>query len=128
MTGISSLGNQSGVVIGPLTTNADKLLHQVRSSATENAKIEKSAKDFESILLGSWLQQTEQSFGSLPGGDGDDDDSGKDQFQSIAMQALGTSMTASGGIGIARMIATNLHKAEDARVELEAKTHPAPTR
>jgi Rod binding domain-containing protein len=41
---------------------------------------------------------------------------------------LGTSMTASGGIGIARMIATNLHKAEDARVELEAKTHPAPTR
>ena len=34
---------------------------------TDNSKIEKSAKDFESILLGSWLQQAEQSFGSLPG-------------------------------------------------------------
>ena len=128
MTGISSLGNQSGVVIGPLTTNADKLLHQVRSSATENAKIEKSAKDFESILLGSWLQQTEQSFGSLPGGDGDDDDSGKDQFQSIAMQSLGSALSSSGGIGIAKMIANSLHKAEDARVGQEARTHPPPAK
>jgi Rod binding domain-containing protein len=34
----------------------------------------------------------------------------------IAMQSLGASMTASGGIGIAKMISTSLHKAEDARV------------
>jgi Rod binding domain-containing protein len=44
------------------------------------------------------------------------------------MQALGTSMTASGGIGIAKMISKSLHKAEDARVALEAKTHPAQTK
>jgi len=111
---ISLLGANSGVAIAPLTPNTDKLLHQVRSSGTEDAKIDKSANDFESILLGNWLQQAEQSFASLPGGDGDEDgDSGKDQFQGIAMQALGTSLTASGGIGIAKMIVKNLHKAED---------------
>jgi Rod binding domain-containing protein len=93
---------------------------------TENSKIEKSAKDFESILLGSWLQQAEQSFGTVPGGDGDDDaDAGKDQLQGMAMQSLGTSMTNSGGIGIAKMIAKQLHKAQDAEDTAAAKVHPA---
>jgi Rod binding domain-containing protein len=116
MNGISSFGSNAGVVVEPLTTNADKLLHQTASLDKNNSKIEKSAKDFESILLGSWLQQTEQSFGSLPGVEDDDADSGKDQYSGIAMQALGTSMAAAGGIGIAKMISTSLHKAEAARV------------
>jgi Rod binding domain-containing protein len=114
MNGISSFDSNAGAVIEPLTTNADKLLHQASSSDKDNSKIEKSSKDFESILLGSWLQQTEQSFGSLPGAEDDDADSGKDQYSGIAMQALGTSMTAAGGIGIAKMISTSLHKTEAA--------------
>jgi Rod binding domain-containing protein len=121
VNGISSFGSNAGVVLEPLTTNADKFLHQTPSLDKENAKIEKSAKDFESILLGSWLQQTEQSFGSLPGAEDDDADSGKDQYAGIAMQALGTSMTAAGGIGIARMVSKSLHRAEDARVAHAAK-------
>jgi Rod binding domain-containing protein len=125
----SSFGGIPIAVTDPLAINANTVLRQAPSSATENVKIEKSAKDFESILLGSWLQQAEQSFGSLPGGDDEDDaDSGKDQFQSIAMQSLGASLTASGGIGIAKMIAKSLHKAEDARVALAAKTDPAPAK
>jgi Rod binding domain-containing protein len=125
---VSAFGSISGVVIGPLASSASQVIRQAASAATENSKIEKSAKDFESILLGSWLQQAEQSFGSVPGGDGDDDeDAGKDQFQGMAMQSLGTSMTASGGIGIAKMISKQLHKAEDARVAIAAKTPPART-
>jgi len=125
---VSAFGSISGVVIGPLASSASQVIRQAASAATENSKIEKSAKDFESILLGSWLQQAEQSFGSVPGGDGDDDeDAGKDQFQGMAMQSLGTSMTASGGIGIAKMISTQLHKAEDARVAVAAKTPHAHT-
>ena len=101
------------------------MIRQATSTRTENTKIEKSAKDFESILLGTWLQQAEQSFGSLPGGDDDDDaDSGKDQFQGMAMQSLGASMTAAGGIGIAKMISKQLHRAEDARVALAAQGSP----
>jgi Rod binding domain-containing protein len=124
----SAFGSVSSAVIGPLTTQADKILGHAGSAATENSKIEKSAKDFESILLGSWLQQAEQSFGSLPGGDDDEDaDAGKEQFQGMAMQSLGNSMTAAGGIGIAKMIAKQLHKAADAQPAAANKASPAHT-
>jgi Rod binding domain-containing protein len=117
MSNISGSSGLPSVVTQPSLPQADEVLRQTTSTRSVNAKIEKSAKDFESILLGSWLQQAESSFGSLPGGDDDDDaDSGKEQFQGMAMQSLGASMTASGGIGIARMISKQLHKAEDLRV------------
>ena len=127
MSSFSTIANLPVIVPAPLSTQALPIAGQLTSTA-ENNKIEKSAKEFESILLGSWLQQAEQSFGSLPGGDGDDDeDSGKDQFLGIAMQSLGTSMAASGGIGIAKMIAKQLHKADDAQQASEAKTKPGHT-
>jgi len=123
---ISTFGSMPSPAISPLTTQADKVLRHPGSEATENSKIEKSAKDFESILLGSWLQQAEQSFGSLPGGDDDGDaDAGKEQFQGMAMQSLGSSMTAAGGIGIAKMIAKQLHKAADLEGAAAARTAPA---
>jgi Rod binding domain-containing protein len=126
MSDFSMIGAISAAASEPLNLNANKLLHQTALLSGEDAKIEKSAKDFESILLSNWLQQAEQSFGSLPGAEDEEDaDSGKEQFQGIAMQSLGASLTASGGIGIAKMIAKSLHKAEDARVELESGTHPA---
>jgi Rod binding domain-containing protein len=107
---------------GLLDAQAARLLERFHAGASsrpaaagdgrQDAKIEKSSKDFESILLGSWLQGAEQSFAKVPGGDEqDDDDTSKDQFQGIAMQALAESMTASGGIGIARMIAQSLRSA-----------------
>lgn len=107
---------------GSTDAQSDKLLSRARSaaadaapSAKQDAKIEKAGKDFESILLGSWLQQAEQSFAKVPGGDGEeDDDSSKDQFQGIAMQALAGSLTASGGIGIAKMITEHLRSAAGA--------------
>jgi Rod binding domain-containing protein len=111
---IATLASIPAPAISPLSTQTDKLLRHPGSATMENSKIEKSAKDFESILLGSWLQQAEQSFASLPGGDDDgDEDAGKEQFQGMAMQSLGTSMTAAGGIGITRMISKQLHKAAD---------------
>jgi len=123
---ISTFGSMPSPAISPLNTQADKVLRHPGSEATQNSTIEKSAKDFESILLGSWLQQAEQSFGSLPGGDDDGDaDAGKEQFQGMAMQSLGSSMTAAGGIGIAKMIAKQLHKAADLEGAAAARTAPA---
>jgi Rod binding domain-containing protein len=125
MSDIPTFGTIPASPISPLTTQADKLLRHSGSVPADNNKIEKSAKDFESILLGSWLQQAEQSFGSLPGGDDDEDaDAGKDQIQGIAMQSLGSSMTAAGGIGIAKMISKQLHKAADAPGAVVASTPP----
>ena len=118
MSGISAFGNLAGSGAIPLPTKADEVMRKAASAATANEKIEKSAKEFESILLGSWLQQAEQSFGSLPGGDDDDDaDAGKEQFQGMAMQSLGTSMTASGGIGIALSAKSKTYGDEDYEID-----------
>ena len=126
MSDIPTFGSIPIPPISPLTTQADKLLRHSGSGPADNSKIEQSAKDFESLLLGSWLQQAEQSFGSLPGGDDDEDaDAGKDQMQGIAMQSLGSSMTAAGGIGIAKMISAQLHKAADTPGAVAGRPAPA---
>ena len=84
------------------------MMRQMKSPATDDAKIEKGAKEFEAILVGSWLQQAEQSFATVPGAD-DDQDPGGQQMMSLGVQQLATSMAASGGIGIGKMIAKAMH-------------------
>jgi Rod binding domain-containing protein len=91
----------------------------LKSTGSANtAKIQKSAREFEAVLLSHWLEQAEQSFASVPGSNADaDSDPGKDQFHAIAMQAVGTALTGGhGGLGIAAMVAKQL----EARV-----SHPA---
>jgi Rod binding domain-containing protein len=97
----------------PTDNMTGRLIRQPGSPQKEDAKIEKSAKDFESLLLGGWLAQAEQSFAKLPGGDDEEDaDAGSDELQGLAMQSLGTSLTEAGGIGLAKMISVQLHKAQ----------------
>ncbi len=40
---------------------------------TDEAKIDKSSQQFEAILVGTWLNEAQQSFASVPGGDTDRD-------------------------------------------------------
>lgn len=77
-------------------------------------KIEKSARDFESILIGQWLDQAEKSFATVPGDDPDkkNQDVGQDQMRSIAFHALADGLTKAGGIGIAKMIEKHLEAGE----------------
>jgi Rod binding domain-containing protein len=118
VTDSGSFGTVSMPVTGPLAAQADRVMASASQAGADDSKIEKSARDFESLLLSTWLQQAEQSFASVPGGDEDDDaDAGKEQLQAIAMQSLATSMTESGGIGIAKIISSHLRKAEEARLE-----------
>jgi Rod binding domain-containing protein len=73
------------------------------------AKIDKAAHDFESILVGQWLEKAEKSFATVPGADPDQDsDSGHDQFQSIACQFMAQGLTKNGSFGIATMISKHL--------------------
>jgi Rod binding domain-containing protein len=102
------------------TQAAEKLKNADPANA---AKIQKSAREFEAVLLSHWLEQAEQSFASVPG---------SDQFHAIAMQAVGGALTGGhGGLGIAAMVAKHLqtqaaHK-ESAAVSIELKDlHPAP--
>jgi Rod binding domain-containing protein len=92
------------------------LLRQMKAAQAgqEDGRIEKSAKEFEAMLLSNWLQQAEQSMATVPGAEDDDDDgSGRDQMMSLGVQSLATSLAQSGGIGIASMIAKALHSAEE---------------
>ena len=97
-----------------LQSREDLMMKQMKSpgATSDDAKIEKGAKEFEAILMGSWLQQAEQSFATVPGTD-DDQDPGKDQMMSLGVQQLATSLAASGGIGIAKMIAKAMHANAD---------------
>ena len=88
----------------------DRMIRGVNSavSASDTEKIDKGSKEFEAVLLGSWLQQAEQSFATVPGTD-EDKDAGGGQMMSLGVQSLATSMAASGGLGIGKMIAKAMH-------------------
>jgi Rod binding domain-containing protein len=81
-------------------------------SQTDDAKIDKSSQQFEAILVGTWLNEAQQSFASVPGGD-TDRDVGGDQMMSLGVQSLSTSIASSGGLGIGKMIAKAMHAAAD---------------
>jgi Rod binding domain-containing protein len=92
----------------------DSLLQQTKDpkGATTDAKIQKGSKQFEALLLGSWLQQAEHSFASVPGGD-DGDDSQRDQVMSFGVQSLATFMAGSGKFGISEMVAKSMEQKAD---------------
>jgi Rod binding domain-containing protein len=127
-------------IIGPGAISTQVSLQQARESqmlqqidsakaASDTAKIEKGSKQFESMLLSSWLQQAEKSFASAPGTeDGDDDDAGvRDQMMGMGVQSLADAMVASGGIGIAKMIAQAMERtAEKAENRAPTGATPAP--
>jgi Rod binding domain-containing protein len=109
----SSLNTLNPTVISTLEGRNTQLRPQPPSVKAQNDKIDKSAKDFESLLLTNWLQGAQESFASVPGGDEEEDaDPGRGQLQGLAMQSLGTALTAAGGIGLAASIAHLLHKSD----------------
>ncbi|MGO9339071.1 MAG: hypothetical protein ACLPY1_16375 [Terracidiphilus sp.] len=118
---------------GPLSVQTDMLqsredlmLRQMKShtGASDDAKIEKGSKEFEAILVGSWLQQAEQSFATVPGAD-EDQDPGGQQMMSLGVQQLATALAANGGLGIGKMIAKAMHEnAEKANGQAAAQPEP----
>jgi Rod binding domain-containing protein len=98
-----------------LQSSEDRMMQGIQSSRSETdaAKIDKGAKEFEAVLVGSWLQQAEQSFATVPGADDDNQDVGKDSMMSFGVQSLATSMAATGGIGIGKMVAKAMHAAAE---------------
>jgi Rod binding domain-containing protein len=98
-----------------LQAREQNALHQIQSAqgGKSETKIDKSAKEFESMLLSNWLQQAEQSMATVPGAEDDEDAGARDQMMSLGVQSLATSMTNSGGIGIAAMISKALHSVAD---------------
>ena len=118
MAAIDSLSGP-GVPMPALDARQNSLIQSGRIP-TDASKIDKAAKEFEAVLLGSWLQQAENSFATIPGGD-EEQDVGHDQRMSMGVQSLATSIAASGGLGIGRMIASAMHRIAD-KSEIAAQT------
>jgi Rod binding domain-containing protein len=117
--GPGSLANQTSMQ----QVREDQMLQNLKSqngNAKDTAKIEKGAKEFEAMLLGSWLQQAEQSFATVPGADDDEDAAGREQMMSLGVQSLSQALANSGGIGIAKMI-TKALEATAAKTEGASK-------
>ena len=106
--GLGALNAQASV----MQSSEDRMIQGIKSTKveTDGAKIDKGAKEFEAVLVGSWLQQAEQSFATVPGAD-DGEDVGRGSMMSLGVQTLATSMAASGGIGIANMVGKAMHAA-----------------
>ncbi len=123
--GLGSLSAQSSV----LQSSEDRLIQgaNLPKGPTDAAKIDKGSKEFEAVLVGSWLQQAEQSFASVPGTDDDQDqDVGRGSMMSLGVQTLATSMAASGGIGIGKMVAKAMHAAADKAAGQTPESAPVP--
>ena len=75
------------------------------SAAAQHQKIEKSSREFEGLLLSAlWKSMGEDIK------DSSDGDSSSSSFIDMGLQAVGSAMASSGGIGIGRMLLKALEK------------------
>jgi Rod binding domain-containing protein len=63
-------------------------------------KAQKAAQEFEAVLLGSMLESLQKTFA----GTAQADSPGSDNYAALSTQALASTLSAQGGIGIATMI------------------------
>lgn len=91
----SALENQHGLAFAGANKSSGSLAH--------------AAGEFESMLLTQWLQAAEETFGSTPGNE-DEQDGAALQMKSYAVQALAKGITAAGGIGLSHLVAQALQK------------------
>jgi Rod binding domain-containing protein len=80
------------------------------SGPTSQKRISESAHAFESLLVSKWLEAAESSLATVPGGSGEEEDEATKQYSGMAVQTLGQSISAHGGVGIAQMLEKALSK------------------
>lgn len=94
-------------------------------SAGKNSKLHNAAEQFESLVIGEMLRaQRESGSGGWMGSD-DGDDSASDSAMDIAESQFANSLSAAGGLGLARMIEKTMsHQADNANVRAGAALSP----
>lgn len=80
-------------------------------AAAGATKLSHAAVEFESVLLGQWLQSAQKSFATVPGSE-EDEDAGGEQMLGFATQQLAQSIAKSGGLGIAKLVEHALEKTD----------------
>jgi len=87
-----------------------------------SSKLKKAAREFESILLQSWLEKMNQSFV----GASESQDAAHDTVSSLGTQALASALALRGGIGIASMLLRQLEPADRPVRSPQQADSPAP--
>ena len=75
--------------------------------AHDSSRINKAARDFESILVATLLNSLQKAIGILPGAA---EDAVQKSYGEFATEALASTICASGGLGISRLLITALNK------------------
>ena len=95
--------NPSRVPTYPLyaTLNSPSVKGQKDDTGSRICKLTKAAREFEGILLSSWLEEVQKS--SLDPSEAAQD-GGSETLRSLGTQAVAQALAQRGGLGIARMI------------------------
>ncbi len=80
-------------------------------AASDGSRLSHAAVEFESVLLGQWLQSAQKSFATVPGSE-EGEDAGGDQMLGFATQQLAHAIASRGGLGIAKLVERALEKAD----------------
>ena len=73
-------------------------------SSTPSPKLVKATRDFEAILLSSWLEKLEESYA----GTIDETDPAHGTLASMGAEAMASALAARGGIGVSRLLLQHL--------------------
>ena len=93
-----------------MTPTVESQVHAGASDAAAHVrKVIHAAHEFEAVLLNAMLGPLEQTFSSLPGKTRDAE---SDNYHSLGMQALSSTLAAGHGFGIADLIVQSLLKAD----------------
>jgi Rod binding domain-containing protein len=97
------------IELAPMAVTASPLSRLHEANPLRAGKAGKAALEFESVLLGSLLESMEQSVSSLGA---EESESGSENLKGFSVQALGSALAKTGGIGIARMLLPYLQRQE----------------
>lgn len=88
-----------------MLSQAISSVSSLASANTDVAKLRKHAQEFESILLGNWLERVEQTYAAAPD---EDSDAASGTLSGLGTQALARALAQNNALGVARMLSNSL--------------------
>ena len=124
---------KTGPALQPLHTAAaadGETFHQVldAESSRQPDKIAEVSKQFEALMIGQMLKASrESSGGGWLGNEDDQDDQTGSLVMEMAEQGFSQAMAARGGLGIAKMVTTNLERGRSKTASSDSEAPQGPT-
>jgi Rod binding domain-containing protein len=105
LSGILNIAGQSQLG-NPMALAGKAVLDAATSRSSSDPKLKKAARDFESLLLSSMLEEMKTFSDSLGG----ESDSASNTIQGLGINAASTAIAKAGGVGIGQMVLQQLQR------------------